>query len=205
MDVNLFNIRPGKVNVNVYIFLYVYYIMLYILRSEFEEGVRKAVHNAINFIECATMLKEKGNSNASVALAIQAQEELGKALLLLDEIENGKEKITQKRWEKKYTDHKAKLNRANLALQKAIGYKRFQWDGRRWRSIGEGDVAREFTDIDLKHKERCYYVDFDFDRRMWLDPLERDTLLIPETFISPVLIIKEFVEYMCNQKGIILE
>ncbi len=180
-------------------------IMLYIRRSEFEEGIRKAYRNAVDFIECAEILRDQKKLNAAVALAIHAREELGKAIKLLDEIDRGSPRITEEKWEKKYTDHKSKLVAANIAVQKYTGYKRFEWDGRKWKTKGEGDAAKEFADFDLEHRERSYYVDYDFrGGKGWQTPLERDTLTTPDDFIKIARIVKTIVEKKCECREITL-
>jgi len=122
---------------------------------------------------------------------------------LNDEIDRGTNNITEKRWDEKYADHKSKLNAANIEVQKRIGYKSLDWDGKKWKKKGEGEVAKEFTDFDLEHKERCYYVDYDFrGGKGWLTPSNRDTLLTPDDFISIARTVKTQVEEKCKQRGI---
>jgi len=135
-----------------------------IYAEEFEEGVRLSYEFTTYLIECAEILQAKGRHSPARALAIHAEEELGKALMLLDEIRDLRPWITENRWEDEYRDHEHKARRARLGIQKNI-VKITEWKTRIGpgtpKVVTEGEQMKRYAEYDIERKYRSLYVDHD--------------------------------------------
>lgn len=152
-----------------------------IYSAEFEEGVRRCYEYAKELIESAEILRDQGKHSPARALAIQAEEELGKAAMLLDEIAQNKPWITERRWDDKYRDHEHKARRAHLAVQKNV-VKVTEWEPSihaygsepSKKVVTEGDQMKRYAKEDIERKFRSLYVDHGLigGLRRWISPLD---------------------------------
>jgi AbiV family abortive infection protein len=150
------------------------------MRDEFEEGVRLSYEHAVQLLESAEILETEGKISESRFLALHAREELGRAMLLLDDIESGKPYVSYKRYEAKLTNHKHKLRRIHAAVIKATGYKEgpvtitsgLPKGPKKW--VPDGDVMRQFAEYDMEQRDRSLYVEYDVvgGGRQWVTPLK---------------------------------
>ncbi len=151
-----------------------------IMRDEFEEGVRLSYEHAVQLLQSAEILEAEGKISSAIFLALHAREELGRAMLLLDDIASGKPFVSYKRYESKLTDHKHKLRRIHAAVNDAIGYKEgpvtiTQGDNtepEKW--VPDGDVIRLMAEYDMEERDRSLYVGYGLVRggREWTTPLK---------------------------------
>jgi AbiV family abortive infection protein len=151
-----------------------------IYSDEFEEGLRLTYEHAQELIKTAEILEKIGKESSANFLALHAKEELGRALLILDDIKSEKPFISEKRWEEKLTDHKHKLRRSNMAFIEAIGYKEsgvsittsIDFDKIKWKT--DGETSKELANFDMKKRDQSLYVDYKAigGKRQWITPLK---------------------------------
>lgn len=108
---------------------------------------------------------DKNHYPACTFLAIQASEEYGKALLLVDEIVSGSPYISRTRWRQIYCSHEEKLKRARKGIQdkvyKITNYKAtISMNGRIGEEIPEEETIEDLSKFTLKSKIESLYVDY---------------------------------------------
>ena len=140
--------------------------------TELEEGIKFSIENAERLIKDAEILYKNGRYPSASYLSIVALEEEGKASMLLSRLLEHKD-ISKKNWEEKIKDHRKKI----IAVQKTISnYRklRMKIGEERWKQVHLTGLAEIF----LKHKDDCFYVDWDFETRKtqitdkWKSPLK---------------------------------
>ena len=149
-------------------------------RDEYEEGIKLCYEYANYLIEGAEILRDQDKHSTARVLALHAAEELGKAYMLLDEMERGQPFIRENRWDDKYRDHEHKLRQAHLAVQKNV-VKITEWEatislhgsGSTKKVITEGEQVKRYAEYDVENKFRSLYVDHGLLRglRGWISPL----------------------------------
>lgn len=183
-----------------------------IYRDDFEEGLRLSYEHAQELLESAELLKENGKESASKFLSIHAREELGRGLLILDDIESEKMGISEKRWKDKLKKHKHKLRRAQMAAIKELDYKtsdvRISPRGEdtqiKWKT--EGETSKEMADYDMDERDYSLYVDHRLvgGHRKWVSPLEPVGLASAESSIEYTKLISYVLQKKARALGIIL-
>jgi len=146
---------------------------------EFEEGLRMSYDHALQLIDSANFLEAHGKHNSAKFLALHSREELGRALLILDDIKSGKPGISEARYEDKLCDHKHKLRRIHLAVVRAIGYKEGEVTISNGKNKGfgkvvpDGEVIKNFANYDMENRDRSLYVEHALigGKRKWISPL----------------------------------
>lgn len=184
-----------------------------IYREEFEEGLHLSYEHAQALLESADLLKEQGKESAAIFLSIHAREELGRGLLILDDIESGKPGISEKRWEDKLKKHKHKLRRAQRAAIEEIGYKTTDVVGINpqgkdpqihWKT--DGETSEEMASYDMEERDSSLYVDHRLvgGHRTWVSPLHPVGLDSAENSIEYTKLISDVLKKKAQAKGIIL-
>lgn len=140
--------------------------------TELKEGIKLSIENAERLINDAEILYNNGGHNSASYLCIAALEEEGKASILLRRSLDNKD-VTKKYWDEKILDHGIKI----IAVQRTIlNYRklRIKIGSERWKQVDLADLAKFF----LKSKDKCLYVDWDFETRRtqitdkWESPLK---------------------------------
>lgn len=181
-----------------------------IYREEFEEGLRLSYEHAQELLKSAEILKHKGKESSAKFLSIHAREELGRGLLILDDIESGKPWISEKRWETKLKDHKHKLRRAQMAAIERLGYKTSDVSisplGEdpqiKWKT--DGETSKEMANYDMEKRDDSLYVDHRpvGGQRRWVSPLNPVGLDSAESSIGYSKTILEILQKNALAQGI---
>ena len=183
-----------------------------IYKDDFEEGLRLSYEHAQELLESAEFLLIKGNESASKFLSIHAREELGRGLLILDDIVSGKPGISEKRWEDKLKDHQHKLRRAQMAAIKELKYKttdvsispQDEETKIKWKTNGE--TSKEMAKYDKESRDGSLYVDHLLvgGKRKWVSPLNPIGLTTAENSIEYSKIISDVLQKQALAQGISL-
>jgi len=183
-----------------------------IYKEEFEEGLRLSYEHALELLESAELLKEKGKESAAKFLSIHAREELGRGLLILDDIEAGKGGISEKRWDDKLKDHLHKLRRAQMAAIEGLHYKESEVSisplGEEptvtWKT--DGETSDEMVRFDMEERNGSLYVDHRLvgGQRKWVSPLYPVELTTAEASIEYTWLISEVLKKKAQAQGISL-
>lgn len=136
--------------------------------QELKEGIELIIENSKRLLDDAQYLFDGERYMPAAFFALSAEEEAGKAFMLLDYLRNGKD-LTKTRWKRKgFIYHPKKLSES--MKKRGLYYDKI------YASIRGGIYTREYFirwygKEHSEMKEDCLYVDRDFDRDIWKSPI----------------------------------
>lgn len=182
-----------------------------IYKEEFEQGLRLSFEHAQELIDTADMLEKKGKESSATFLALHAREELGRALLILDDVKANKPWISEKRWNDKLKDHKHKLRRAHMAYIETTGFKTSPvmidyGEKREIKWATDGETSKDMAKYDMDERDDSLYVDHRLvgGRRQWVSPLNPVYILGARANIDQTKFISDIVKKEASRQGITL-
>jgi len=191
-----------------------------IYKEEFEQGLRLSFEHAQELIDTADMLEKQGKESSATFLALHAREELGRALLILDDVKANKPWISEKRWNDKLKDHKHKLRRVHMAYIETTGYKetptligvetlpkaidRLEKGEFKWGT--DGETSKKMANYDMDERDDSLYVDHKSvgGRRQWVSPLKPVGISNARANIDQTKFISDIVRREASKQGITL-
>jgi len=164
-------------------------------QSQFLNGIRLCRRNAKKLFQLANEAHSKGCYHASYLLGFASLEETGKALLILNHIND--EKITYRRYKKNFLNHEIKILESlkmifpNLAEtfarvpREAITHYIHEYEKEQEK------LSKDIKDLRLK----SIYVEYDFNRNKWerpnIDMKKDSTDIIGKAYSAYTLFLNE--------------